>query len=284
MSFAIFNEEYYLNSYPDVRTAVNARAVSSGFAHFQQYGLAEGRVNVSPYFDEALYLRKYPDVAAVVGSGSLKSGLQHYIQYGEAEGRSPGSFDEQAYLALNPDVAAAVKAGTVSSGLQHYIQYGIKENRVGWFVGSNGNDVVTGVGEGFKFISGVPLETSLNGSPTAGVGQVDTLIGSPGSDLFALGLPSIPQFNTTSQKYYVGSGNSDYATIQNFQQSGDFILLSGTPQEYQFQTVNGNLNISTTSGDLMGIVQGVPTLALSSTDAGVPIGTAGTAGNFFFLV
>ena len=84
MSFAIFNEEYYLNSYPDVRNAVNARAVSSGFAHFPQFGLAEGRVNVSPYFDEALYLRKYPDVAAVVSSGSLKSGLQHYIQSGEA--------------------------------------------------------------------------------------------------------------------------------------------------------------------------------------------------------
>ena len=84
MSFAIFNEEFYLNSYPDVRNAVNAGAISSGLQHFQQFGLAEGRVNVSPYFDEALYLRKYPDVAAAVSSGSLKSGLQHYIQSGEA--------------------------------------------------------------------------------------------------------------------------------------------------------------------------------------------------------
>ncbi len=161
-----------------------------------------------------------------------------------------------------------------------------KENRVGWFVGSNGNDVVTGVGEGFKFISGVPLESLANGSPTAGVGQVDTLVGSPvgspGTDLFALGLPSVPEVNTSAQKYYVGNGNSDYATIENFQRSRDLIVLSGTPQEYQFQTVNGNLNISTASGDLMGIVQGVPSLSdISSTDTGVPLGTAG---NFFFLV
>lgn len=198
------------------------------------------------------------------------------------QGRSPGSFEEQAYLADNPDVAAAVRAGTVSSGLQHYIQYGIKENRLGWFLGSNGNDVITGAGGGEKFVSGVPLESLINGSPTAGVGQADTLVGSPGADLFALGFPSLPEFNTTSQKYYVGSGNTDYATIQNFQRFSDFIVLSGISQEYRFQTVNGNLNISTTSGDLVGIVQGVPSLAqVSSTAAGVPIGTAG---NFFFLV
>lgn len=282
MSFAIFDENFYLNTNPDVKAAVNAKTISSGFAHFQQFGLAEGRVNVSPYFDEALYLRKYPDVAAAVRAGSLKSGLQHYIQSGESEGRSPGSFDEQAYLADNPDVAAAVRAGTISSGLQHYIQYGIKENRLGWFLGSNGNDVITGAGGGEKFVSGVPLESLINGSPTAGVGQADTLVGSPGADLFALGFPSLPEFNTTSQKYYVGSGNTDYATIQNFQRFSDFIVLSGISQEYRFQTVNGNLNISTTSGDLVGIVQGVPSLAqVSSTAAGVPIGTAG---NFFFLV
>lgn len=88
MSFAIFDENFYLNSYPDVRNAVNAGGISSGLQHFQQSGLAEGRVAVSPYFDEGLYLRKYPDVAAAVSSGSLKSGLQHYIHNKEAEGRS----------------------------------------------------------------------------------------------------------------------------------------------------------------------------------------------------
>lgn len=67
-----------------MRNAVNVRVISSGFAHFQQFGLAEGRVNVSPYFDAGLYLRKYPDVAAAVRLGSLKSGLQRYIQSGEA--------------------------------------------------------------------------------------------------------------------------------------------------------------------------------------------------------
>lgn len=42
MSFAIFNENFYLNSNPDVRNAVNAGVISSGLQHFQQSGLAEG--------------------------------------------------------------------------------------------------------------------------------------------------------------------------------------------------------------------------------------------------
>lgn len=149
-------------------------------------------------------------------------------------------------------------------------------------MGTDGNDVVTGAGGGDKLVTGVPLESLLNGSPTAGVGQADTLVGSAGTDLFALGLPSVPEFNISAQKYYVGSGNTDYATIQNFERFSDFIVLSGTSQEYQFQTVNGSLNISTASGDLVGIVQGVSSLAqVSSIAAGVPFGTAG---NFFFLV
>lgn len=149
-------------------------------------------------------------------------------------------------------------------------------------MGTDGNDVVTGAGGGDKFVTGVPLESLLNGSPTAGVGQADTLVGSPGTDLFALGLPSVPQLSLSAQKYYVGSGNTDYATIQNFQRFSDFIILSGISQEYQFQTVNGSLNISTASGDLVGIVQGVPSLSTVSGSAiGVPLTTAG---NFFFLV
>ena len=271
MSFAIFNEEFYLNSNPDVRAAVNARAVSSGFAHFQQFGLAEGRVNVSPYFDEGLYLRKYPDVAAVVRSGSLKSGLQHYIQSGEAEGRSPGSFNEQYYRQRYPDVAAAIQAGTFSSGLQHYIRYGqFESNRAAVFTGSTGNDTLTGFGAlstinglyaGNEIIVGNDAYTRLSGD--TGRGQVDTLIGNSGQNLFNLG--GGRQIGTTSfyspETYYTGGGNTDYALIKNFERGKDSIALAGgTLSGYRLQSVNGNLNISTSAGDLIGVVEGVTSL------------------------
>ena len=110
MTFAIFDEAFYLNSYPDVRAAVQAGAFSSGLQHFQQAGLNEGRTLVSPFFNEDLYLRKNPDVAAAVASGGLSSGLQHYIQNGETEGRSPGAFDEQVSVDQKTGRKAAERA------------------------------------------------------------------------------------------------------------------------------------------------------------------------------
>ena len=176
-------------------------------------------------------------------------------------------FNEKAYLLTYPDVAAAVKAGSFSSGLDHYIQYGqFEENRVGFFFGSSGNDTVTGFGNGTKLIAGVGFDALLNGSTVAGVGEVDTLIGTEGTDIFALGHPSLLPLTSTPQKFYVGGGNNDYAIIRNFERFNDYIILEGSPENYNLQAVNGSLNISTTSGDLVGIVQGVTSLLTFSGD------------------
>lgn len=56
MSFDVFDESFYLSNYPDVKAAVDVGALTSGLQHFQQAGLAEGRVLVSPYYDEQFYL------------------------------------------------------------------------------------------------------------------------------------------------------------------------------------------------------------------------------------
>ncbi|OKH35249.1 hypothetical protein NIES2119_20995 [[Phormidium ambiguum] IAM M-71] len=132
MNFSVFNESFYLAHNPDVQAAVNARILSSGLEHFQKFGLAEGRVSVSPFYDEQFYLRKNSDVATAVASGNFHSGLQHFILAGETEGRRASLlFDEQFYLRKNPDVAAAVTSGNLSSGLTHYLQFGQSENRSG---------------------------------------------------------------------------------------------------------------------------------------------------------
>lgn len=264
MSFAIFDESYYLANNPDVQAAVNARAFSSGRQHFEQFGLAEGRVSVSPYYNEQFYLRANPDVGAAVAAGALKSGLQHYIQFGEAEGRSAGAFNETAYFRLYPDVAAAVAAGTYSSGLQHYIQVGqFEANRLSGLSGTTGNDIITSFGQGIQTITGVDTNTLLSGAATAGVGEVDTLIGNEGSNGFALGYPSGPRLsNSPPKQFYVGGRDTDYALIQNFERFSDVIILLGSTQDYNLQAVNGNLNISTASGDLVGIVEGVTSLNL----------------------
>jgi hypothetical protein len=274
MSFAIFDENYYLANNSDVKSAVDAGTFSSGRQHFEQFGLAEGRVSVSPFYNEQLYLQKYPDVAAAIAAGGFSSGLQHYIQNGEVERRSPGSFDEQAYLARYPDVAAAVAAGTFSSGLQHYIQFGqFESNRYGWFSGTTENDIITSFGNntvitGINLQDPVPVEnstTDIRFRSKAGVGEVDTLIGGTGRDFFQLGS------SVELRSVYVGNGSADYALIQNFEPGTDAIRLGGSSSsEYNLQAVNGNLNISTASGDLVGIVEGVTSLSqLRDSNPGV---------------
>lgn len=267
MSFNILDENYYLNNNPDVKAAVQAGAFASGLEHFQKYGLAEGRTSISPYFDEGLYLRKNPDVAAAVNSGGFKTGLQHYIQYGEAEGRSPGSFNEQYYRQAHPDVDAAIKAGTFTSGLQHYINYGqFETNYDALFSGSTGNDTIIGFGAVTGLI-GIDVGNNLNAqsnqqssfqSQDTGKGQVDTLIGGSGQDVFYLGdVTQINKSSVTPQLLYVGGGSSDYAVIKNFESGKDTINLTGSaPIGYTQQVVNGNLNISS-GGDLIAVVEGV---------------------------
>ncbi|AWB09765.1 Glycosyltransferase, GT2 family [Thermodesulfobium acidiphilum] len=110
----LFDEIYYLKSYPDVRAAD-----VDPIKHYILFGAKERR-NPSPYFQTAFYLDKYPDVAQ-----SGINPLLHYILFGAKEGRWPNpEFDSGYYLLANPDVK---KAGL--NPLLHYILFGQHEGR-----------------------------------------------------------------------------------------------------------------------------------------------------------
>ncbi|SNX52859.1 glycosyltransferase [Thermoanaerobacterium sp. RBIITD] len=110
----LFDEIYYLKSYPDVR-----QADIDPIKHYILFGEKERR-NPSPYFQTAFYLDKYPDVAQ-----SGVNPLLHYILFGAKEGRWPNpEFDSGYYLLANPDVK---DAGL--NPLVHYIKYGQYEGR-----------------------------------------------------------------------------------------------------------------------------------------------------------
>lgn len=124
-----FDETFYLTKHPDVAAAVARGALSSGLAHWQQFGQAEGRIAIdaraNPLYDEVGYLAANPDVATAVAGGGLRSGYVHYLAYGKAEGRSlTPLFDRAYYLAKNVDVAAAkIDPWT------HFMNYGWREGR-----------------------------------------------------------------------------------------------------------------------------------------------------------
>jgi hypothetical protein len=82
----IYDEEYYLQKYPDIRDAIRSGDIGSGFEHFSRYGWAEGRDGCA-FFNERRYLDRYPDVIAAVEAGRERSGEAHYVKHGRKEGR-----------------------------------------------------------------------------------------------------------------------------------------------------------------------------------------------------
>ncbi len=110
----LFDSDWYLDRYPDVRAAgVNP------VVHYLRYCAREGR-DPNPFFDTDWYLNEYPDVRA-----ASPNPLAHYLQYGAAEGRDPSSlFDSDWYLDHNHDVRAAG-----ANPLAHYLRHGAVEGR-----------------------------------------------------------------------------------------------------------------------------------------------------------
>ena len=179
------------------------------------------------------------------------------------------NFSEVEYLQKNPDVAAAVKAGSFSSGLDHYTKIGqFEPNRSATFVGTDGNDIVTGFGNGKTEITGVDLDRSyaFGGEGnyfSNGSNEFDTLIGSQGADTFILAYdftsPPPSQMIPDAQELYRGSGE---ARIRGFNPSqGDVLRLAGQASDYQISPIGADLVISK-PGDTIAIIEGGANLNL----------------------
>jgi hypothetical protein len=83
----IYDDAYYLETYPDVREALRTGDFVCGFEHFIRHGAEEGR-DGCVYFNERAYLARHPDVAHDVREGRMRSGEAHYVKYGHNERRS----------------------------------------------------------------------------------------------------------------------------------------------------------------------------------------------------
>jgi hypothetical protein len=137
-NYAIFDEQFYLASYPWIKPAIDAGVIKSGLEHFQKFGEAAGLTKVSRYFDEATYLAGNPDLAPFVKTvnpgAPFATGLDHFIQFGYDEGLrrtqvSP-EYNEDFYLANNSELRSFIGPNApFKSGYQHFIQFGAKEGR-----------------------------------------------------------------------------------------------------------------------------------------------------------
>jgi Ca2+-binding RTX toxin-like protein len=122
--------------------------------------------------------------------------------------------------------------------------------------GTDGNDTVfTGLGN----------DRLTGAGTTAGVGQIDRLIGGGGKDTFVLG-------DATQVFYSDGKANTigvtDYAVIADFNLKKDQIQLKGSAADYTLGAAPKSLGVTGTgiyqAGELIGIISGVNLADLST--------------------
>lgn len=84
-----FDEEFYLNTYPDIRRSVESGLVSSARDHYVRFGYYEHRFPHAIRVDEDWYLENYADVRNAIARRDFVSCQDHFAQAGFREGRLP---------------------------------------------------------------------------------------------------------------------------------------------------------------------------------------------------
>jgi hypothetical protein len=151
-----WSEEAYLIANPDVKSAIDAGSVQSGYAHWYEYAQANepSRITSSTYielkaaldagFNETAYRLAWSDIDNLVKNNTLPNAYTHYNtwaknnephriadqRYLNIKSAVEQGFDEETYLRAYPDIKSAVTAGTIPSGLEHCINYGMAEGRL----------------------------------------------------------------------------------------------------------------------------------------------------------
>ncbi|MEO9123183.1 MAG: calcium-binding protein, partial [Microcoleus sp.] len=185
------------------------------------------------------------------------------------EGRFGTTFFESDYLKQNPDIVPFVKSGTFTTGREHYAKYGqFEPNRSATFVGTSGNDIVTGFGAGNVEIIGVevgvePIYGMARLYESNGSNEFDTLTGGIGNNKFVLGdYQQLARIMSPGVQLYIGPG---FATIVNFTKGKDSIQLVGSLDGYILFPINNNqdLAIQTKGFDTVAVIQGGGNLSLN---------------------
>ncbi|MFN8576046.1 MAG: SGNH/GDSL hydrolase family protein [Candidatus Sericytochromatia bacterium] len=79
-----YNEEKYLNSFTDVKKAVESGVLPNGYTHFINSGRNEGRLqDMIDGYDENTYLLAFPNVRDAISKGIVSSGYWHYNPFGK---------------------------------------------------------------------------------------------------------------------------------------------------------------------------------------------------------
>lgn len=127
----LFDEAYYLSTYPEAAAAVKSGKFRSAMDHYCMVG---SRLHLDPnelfvstyYFDRA----GYHDRHHLRRRGREGTLLWHYLTTGLPNGIEPVEFfDSHWYMQKNDDVTRAIRLGGITTPLAHFLRYGCREGR-----------------------------------------------------------------------------------------------------------------------------------------------------------
>lgn len=162
---AVFDAEYYYNTYPDVAAAVGMNKEAL-FNHFVNYGVAEGR-SASAEFNPQAYRQRYADLQQAFGN-NMAAYCTHYVNCGRSEGRN-ASADGQTVVAVTQNQATttgAVQQSTsgnvIGSCTTNYVDNNSRSVNVE-LAASRINGTVVQPGQSFSFSNTILPRTAANG-------------------------------------------------------------------------------------------------------------------------
>ncbi|MEM7594763.1 MAG: hypothetical protein AAF383_25240 [Cyanobacteria bacterium P01_A01_bin.83] len=130
----IFDEQYYLDTNPDIAEAVEGLyedARVSSFLFDAEFKLFPP-ISVNADENENVIIESSGNsIITRTTTAQYVASIEHYLNSGAAEGRDPSPlFDSEFYLEQNPDVATALAGGSFERDpLLHYVSVGASEGR-----------------------------------------------------------------------------------------------------------------------------------------------------------
>ena len=129
----LFDEDFYLSSYPDVEYEIEAGEYSNALEHYINVG-SHLLYDPCEFFISRYYLNQAKNLD-IYRSMEIKKKknttiLWHYLEFGLKQGIEPIEyFDSQYYIENNPDVKKALILGNFFSPLEHFLKSGALELR-----------------------------------------------------------------------------------------------------------------------------------------------------------
>ncbi|GAN53466.1 glycosyltransferase [Tanticharoenia sakaeratensis] len=115
-----FDPAWYLETYPQVRQAIEQGEYSGPLHHYLTNGTPQA-FDPNPFFSEASYASRYPDVDAIVRSGGFRNGFEHFRKFGAREGRDPGNIENFGAYRSRPDVVRDLQIGRAPDAFAHFV-------------------------------------------------------------------------------------------------------------------------------------------------------------------